>query len=55
MGHPVKRSMRKKPSFLSLLFQMMVSEAQKELLRMCWRSIQKDLESLGVVTFLKVL
>ena len=34
---------------------MMVSEAQKELLRMCWRSIQKDLESLGVVTFLKVL
>ena len=37
------------------MLQMMVSDAQKELLRMCWRSIQKNLESVGVVTFLKVL
>lgn len=33
---------------------MMVSDAQKALLRMCWRSIQKNLESVGVVTFLKL-
>ena len=40
---------------MTLMLQMMVSDAQKELLRMCWRSIQKNLESVGVVTFLKVL
>ena len=40
---------------IPLMLQMMVSDAQKELLWKCWRSIHNNLESVGVVTFLKVL
>ena len=40
-------------SFVSF-FQMMLSDAQKELLRKCWGTIQTNLVSVGVVTFLKL-